>query len=130
MEESETQADEVPVDTTVRTSDRIRRTPRRFGYDEYVDTVAVDHHANMCSVTEPITLKEAMVSPNAKEWQEAADLEYESLLENERWDLVDLPRGRKSVGSRWVFKVKHHSDGRVERYKCRLVAKLLTDVWC
>ena len=50
-------------------------------------------------------------------------MEYESPLENETWDLVDLPRGRKAVGSRWVFKVKRHSDGRVERYKCRLVAK-------
>ena len=47
-EESETQDDEVPVDTTVRKSNRIRRTPRRFGYDEYADTVTVDHHANMC----------------------------------------------------------------------------------
>ena len=122
-EESETQDDEVPVDTTVRKSNRIRRTPRRFGYDEYADTVTVDHHANMCCLTEPITLKEAMVSPNAKEWQQAADLEYESLLENETWDLVDLPRGRKAEESRWVFKVKHHSDGQVERYKCRLVAK-------
>ena len=85
--------------------------------------MTVDHYANVCHVTEPITLKEALMTPNAKEWQEAADLEYESLLENETWDLVDLPRDRKAIGSRWVFKVKHHSDGRVERYKCRLVAK-------
>ncbi len=64
-----------------------------------------------------------MMSPNAKEWQEAADLEYESLMENETWDSVELPKDRKAIGSRWVFKVKHQSDGRVERYKCRLVAK-------
>ena len=121
-DESETQH-EVTADSTVRTSGRIRHAPRRFGYDEFADIVTVDHYANMCRVTEPITLKEALVSPNAKEWQEAADLEYESLLENETWDLVDLPRERKAVGSRWVFRVKHHSDGRVERYKCRLVAK-------
>lgn len=64
-----------------------------------------------------------MESSHAKNWQEAADLEYESLLENETWDLVTLPKDRKAVGSRWVFKVKHHCDGSVERYKCRLVAK-------
>ena len=122
-DESETRDDEVTVESTVRTSGRIRNAPRRFGYDEYADVVTVDHYANMCRVTEPLSLKEAMESPNAKDWQEAADLEYESLLENETWDLVDLPRDRKAVGSRWVFKVKHHSDGRVERYKCRLVAK-------
>ncbi|XP_058624514.1 uncharacterized protein LOC131535967 [Onychostoma macrolepis] len=59
-----------------------------------------------------------MMSHNAKEWQE-----YESLLEDETRDLVELPKDRKAIGSRWVFKVKHQSDGRVERYKCRLVAK-------
>ena len=122
-DESEMRHDEVTADSTVRASGRIRTAPRRFGYDEFADIVTVKHHANMCRVAEPITLKEALVSPNAKEWQEAADLEYESLLENETWDLVDLPRERKAVGSRWVFRVKHHSDGGVERYKCRLVAK-------
>lgn len=85
--------------------------------------MTVDHHSNMCRVTERLSLKEAMESSNAKNWQEAADLEYESLLENDTWDLVDLPKDRKAVGSRWVFKVKHHSDGRVERYKFRLIAK-------
>ena len=85
--------------------------------------VTVEHYADVCHVTEPSTLKEAMMSPEAKEWQEAADLEYESLLENETWDLIDLPRDRQAIGSRWVFKVKHHSDAKVERYKCRLVAK-------
>ena len=122
-DESETKDYQVTVESTVRTSGRIRNAPRRFGYDEFADVVTVDHYANMCRVTEPLSLKEAMESPNAKDWQEAADLEYESLLENETWDLVDLPKDRKAVGSRWVFKVKHHSDGRVERYKCRLVAK-------
>lgn len=38
------------------------------------------------------------MSSNAKEWKEAADLEYESLLENETWDLVDLPKDRKAIG--------------------------------
>ena len=85
--------------------------------------MTVDHIANVSCDTEQSTLKEALMSPNSKEWQEAVDLEYNSLLENETWDLVDLPKDRKAIGSRWVFKVKHHSDGRVERHKCRLVAK-------
>lgn len=48
-------------------------------------TLTVDYHANMCCVTEPFTSKEALASPNAKEWQEAADL---------MWDF-DLPRDRR-----------------------------------
>jgi len=44
-------------------------------------------------------------------------------MENEIWDLVELPDGEKPIGCKWVFKVKHRSDGRVERFKGRLVAK-------
>ena len=39
------------------------------------------------------------------------------------WDLVELPKGCKPVGCKWVFKTKRSSDGAVERYKARLVAK-------
>lgn len=45
--------------------------------------MTVEHFANVCCVNEPSTLKEAIMSPNAKEWKEAVDLEHESLLENE-----------------------------------------------
>ena len=36
---------------------------------------------------------------------------------------MELPSGRTPIGSKWVFKVKHKSDGTVERFKARLVAK-------
>ena len=108
---------------TTRVGSRTRRPPRRYGIDEFADLVTVDHYASVCCVAEPNTPKEAMMSPDAKEWQEAADLEYESLLENKTWDIVELPNDRKAIGSRWVFKIKHRSDGIVERYKCRLVTK-------
>ena len=42
---------------------------------------------------------------------------------NRTWDIVPLPEGCKAIGSRWVFKVKHNTDGSIERYKARLVAK-------
>lgn len=65
------------------------------------------------------------VCPNSKEWQ---DLQYKSLIKNEMWDLVDLPKDCKAIGSRWVFKVKHHSDGQVERHKCRIIAKSYSQI--
>jgi len=56
-----------------------------------------------------------------KEWKATADSEYKSLIENETWDLVEIPVGEKLIGCKWVFKVRHASDGTVERLKGRLV---------
>ena len=49
--------------------------------------------------------------------------EFPSLKINDVWDLVELPKGRDVVGSKWVFKHKFGPDGAVERYKARLVAQ-------
>jgi poly-D-alanine transfer protein DltD len=49
--------------------------------------------------------------------------EYNSLLENQTWDLVPLPSGRKLVRCRWVYRTKSAMDGQVSRYKARLVSK-------
>ncbi|TXG48988.1 hypothetical protein EZV62_024863 [Acer yangbiense] len=47
----------------------------------------------------------------------------EALEKNNTWDLVPLPSSHKAIGCKWVFKVKYHSDGSIERYKAHLVAK-------
>ena len=72
---------------------------------------------------EPRTIQQGLDSPVKKKWKTALESEYSSLMKNEAWDLVELPQGRKPIGCRWVFKVKHHADGSIERYKARLVAK-------
>jgi transposase InsO family protein len=73
---------------------------------------------------EPKTLKEAMQRPDeAEKWYKAAMEEIQSLIENGTFELVQLPPGRKAIGSRWVFKVKRNADGSIERYKARFVAQ-------
>jgi Reverse transcriptase (RNA-dependent DNA polymerase) len=52
--------------------------------------------------------------------------EIKSMDQNQVWDLVDLPSGSKKVGCKWIFKIKHDSKGKIERYKTRLVAKGFT----
>ena len=42
---------------------------------------------------------------------------------NEVWEIVKLPEGKKPVGCKWLFKTKRDSNGKVIRYKARLVAK-------
>ena len=51
------------------------------------------------------------------------DKEIDALIKNKTWDLVQLPKGEKAIGHKWVFKVKLWADGSLERYKARLVAK-------
>ena len=49
-----------------------------------------------------------------------------SLRENHVWDLVKLPIGKKTVGSKWVYKIKTGADDSMQRYKARLVAQGFT----
>ncbi|CAI7773182.1 unnamed protein product [Closterium sp. NIES-53] len=72
---------------------------------------------------EPATLKEALESSDAEEWKKAIESELKSIEENGTWELVELPEGRKAIMSKWLFKIKSDADGKIERYKSRLVAK-------
>ncbi|CAI7806087.1 unnamed protein product, partial [Closterium sp. NIES-54] len=72
---------------------------------------------------EPATLKEALEISDAEEWKKAMESELKSIEENGTWELVELPEGRKAITSKWLFKIKSDADGKIERYKSRLVAK-------
>ena len=40
--------------------------------------------------------------------------------------MVNLPKGRKALQNKWVYKIKHEGDEKEERYKARLVVKGFT----
>ena len=46
----------------------------------------------------------------------------QALDDNDTWDLVPLPTGKKVIGCRWVFAVEFNPDKYVARLKARLVA--------
>ncbi|CAM8987178.1 unnamed protein product [Rhodiola kirilowii] len=51
------------------------------------------------------------------------EAEIHALQSNNTWQIISLPPGKNVVSSKWIFRVKRHSDGTIERYKARLVAR-------
>lgn len=56
-------------------------------------------------------------------WDTAINNELEALKLNRTWDVVQLPQGKKPIGCKWIFRVKHNLDGSINKHKARLVAK-------
>jgi hypothetical protein len=46
-----------------------------------------------------------------------------SVEENQTWELTDLPEGKKAVGCKWVFTLKQSTEGKIERYNAKMVAR-------
>ena len=76
----------------------------------------------------PATYDEAMCRPNADKWQAAMEKEMGLLRDMKVYDLVSLPPGAHTIGSRWVLEYKSGDGkgGAVE--KAHFVAKGFTQV--
>ncbi|CAI7848500.1 unnamed protein product, partial [Closterium sp. NIES-54] len=80
-------------------------------------------HCYWAAVPEPKTLAEVLSGPDAEKWKQSVKEEYDSLLENETWELCELPPGKKAISSKLIFRHKYGPDGALTHYKSRLVAK-------
>ena len=49
--------------------------------------------------------------------------EMKSLHENQTYELTELPKGRRALKNKWVFKIKNKDNGQKPRYKARIVVK-------
>ena len=83
----------------------------------------VNDFAGVSATGDPRTYREALARPDAQHWEAAACEEVLTLTGNGTWELVELPPGAKAIPSGWVFKTKRTPDGKVERFKGRIVAK-------
>ena len=69
----------------------------------------------------PTGWSSAMLEDPVK-WKKAADAEIQMLEHLGTWEKVDLPPGRQTISTKWVFKRKWDGQG-CSIYKTRLVAK-------
>jgi hypothetical protein len=80
-------------------------------------------YALMSSISnfiEPMSFDEAN---EHDEWRNAMEEEYESIMKNNTWELTELPRHKTPIGCKWIYKPKFKSNGSIDKYKARLVAK-------
>lgn len=111
----------------LRRSERERRAPQRFG--EWASNIAAQPNelfalcAQQFVENDPQSIEEAKQREDWPEWQKSIETEYESLIKNETWSLCDLPKNRKAISGKWVFKLKRKFNGEVDKYKARFVAK-------
>ncbi|PNY16454.1 flavonol sulfotransferase-like protein [Trifolium pratense] len=91
-------------------------------YISYQHLSSAHHHylSNISTISEPTCYEKAVCDPN---WKAAINAELSALDKYNTWKLVPLPKHKHAIGCKWVFKLKLHANGTIERYKARLVAK-------
>ena len=106
------------IEIVIPVRSSIKRNP-----SERIEETTKSIEACLAFCEEPQTLEEALQGENSKQWKEAMEEEYNSLLQNETWALTPLPTNRTAIGCKWVFRIKYNAEGNVDRFKARLVAK-------
>src|SRR6266498_3149224 len=89
------------------------------------------YHASFCkhvafvSCVEPKNIDDAL---QEGDWVMAMQEELNNFTRNEVWELVERPKGKNVIGTKWVFKNKEDEHGVVVRNKARLIAKGFSQV--
>ncbi|WVZ13813.1 hypothetical protein V8G54_011379, partial [Vigna mungo] len=96
---------EEPQEAALRRSVRQKRPVISNDYVVY----SVEHECDLSIDEDPVSFRQAMESNNSENWLNAMKEELKSMDDNKVWDLVELPKGSKRVGCKWVFKTKHDS---------------------
>jgi hypothetical protein len=72
--------------------------------------------------TVPQNHAEAMADPRSHDWKLAEEAEMDALKKCETYELVEPPEDRQIIGCRWVYSIKRDQDGKLIKFKARLVA--------
>jgi len=104
--------------------DRNCQLPAKFHDEDQFAYLSSTAFAFVTTMSEPKTLKEALLSPHSKQWEKAVESEFNQLVKAKVFDWVEhLPNDKKAVGSRIVFKEKLDGYGKHVKFKARIVAQ-------
>lgn len=87
--------------------------------------VDLDNVCDYCieNPEEPLTFQQAVNGTNAQEWKQAMEEEMNSLKTSKVWELVEVPKNSTIVENKWVYKLKTDTNGNIQKFRARLVAK-------
>ena len=68
-------------------------------------------------------MDEALKGPYAAEWKKALDEEYNTMMKQDTWKLVELLAGKQVLSVKWILCIKTKGDRSMERFKARIVAR-------
>jgi hypothetical protein len=74
-------------------------------------------------IDDPLTFEEAV---KEDVWAQAMDEEIRCIERNQTWKLVDVPDDKDVISVKWIYKTKQDAEGKVQKYKARLVARGFT----
>jgi transposase InsO family protein len=114
-----------------RSNKGTRKTPRYADID-WSQTQATAKIARTItdSEEEPANMQEALNHPTrGKQWEQAFQEEYNSLIKNETWELVPRPKNRNVITNKWVLNHKRNQQGEIVRLKARLVARGFSQIY-
>ena len=124
-EESRTEiqnaAEEEPVAFVPRRSSRVIKAPVRLIEEGGGELHNIIGYCGMAVGEEPPSMRAALESEDRVFWEKALVDEHQAITKNNTYKLVERPRGQRVLRSKYVLKVKRRQDGKIDKYKARLV---------
>jgi reverse transcriptase-like protein len=97
--------------------------PYKYDDDPELETQFIEM-INMVKVGDEFySLAEAKQSPEWPEWKCAIRSELDQLWDKGTWKLINSPEDAILLTNKWVFVKKKDKEGKIIKYKARLIAK-------
>jgi hypothetical protein len=103
VQQQEQQVPQTPA-SVVRISTRLSRPPERYSPSLY--------YLLLTDSGEPESYEEAMQVDTKKKWEQGMKEEMDSLVNNQTWDLVQFPTGKRALQNKWVYRLKEEDGGK------------------